>query len=246
MKKIILLVFAALFVPQIITAQVNVAIFGGSVAQFFKDKGAQKELEKSMPRYNITNFGKAGDGFCKQTKIEGGKAVLGGIPLMVSNQCGDGKKPYDVYILWCSTNDIWGNPVGKSSDYTIEDGYDENKLLTQCGGLNYCIETIQKHAPAAKILVFASLKSFGSPYSYSKTGETRYNPPRRMWNYIEGQMECANRFSVPLLNLWTDSGINELNYKQLCPDGIHPTKDGYLLLCPLFKNFIEAHSGKLK
>lgn len=243
-KQFALLVVLSLISSSASFAQIKVAIFGGSVSQFFHDRGAQAILEKSMPDYEFHNFGVSGDGFCKQTKVENGKAVLGGIPKKVSEKCQDNIAPFDVYILWCSTNDIWGNPVGKSSDYTEEDNYSEEALLTQCGGLNYCIQTIQKHAPKARILVFASLKSLGNTYGSSKTGETRYNPPRRMWDYVEGQIECAQRFSVPVLNLWTESGINNSNYKILCPDGIHPTKEGYEMLCPMFKHFIEFYTAK--
>ena len=148
------LVLSLVICPLLGTAQTRIAIFGGSVAQFFNDRGAQDVLAAMLPGAEFHNFGKAGDGLCKQTKIENGKAVIGGIPKIVSEQCAAGKAPYDIYIIWCSTNDIWGNPIGTSSDYTGDDGFDERKLTTQCGGLNYCIKTIQQHAPSAKILLF--------------------------------------------------------------------------------------------
>lgn len=229
--------------PLAATAQTRIAIFGGSVAQFFKDRGAQDVLAKMLPGAELHNFGKAGDGLCKQTKIENGKAVIGGIPKIVSEQCAANVAPYDIYIMWCSTNDIWGNPIGTSSDYTEEDGFDERKLTTQCGGLNYCIKTIQQHSPGAKILLFASLKSFTDSYGYSRTGLSKYNPPRRMCDYVDAQIECAERFSVPVLNLWAESGINEYNFKELCPDGIHPTAEAYKQMCPLFRQFLLRFIG---
>ena len=62
--------------PILYTAQTEVAVFGGPVAQYFYDKVAQKELEKTVPKYRTTNFGKAGDGFCKQKKMKTGKPFL--------------------------------------------------------------------------------------------------------------------------------------------------------------------------
>lgn len=224
-------------------AQTRVAIFGGSVAQYFNDRGAQAVLAGMMPGTEFHNFGKAGDGLCKQTEVKGGKAVVGGIPKAVAEQCAPGKEPYDIYIIWCSTNDIWGNPVGTPSDFTEEDGFDERKLATQCGGLNYCFREIQRHAPEARILLFASLKSFNDSYGYSRTGAAKYSPPRRMCDYVDAQVGCAERFSVPVLNLWAESGINEYNFKKLCPDGIHPTAEAYIGLCPLFRDFISRFTG---
>lgn len=241
MKKIFSLL-SLLWIPLYICAQTEVAIFGGSVAQFFQDKGTQAILKENMPGYRFHNFAKAGDGLCKQTQYVDGTVKIGGIPEKVKEACQPGKPHYDIYIIWCSTNDIWGNRIGVSSDYTSDDGYDISRLTTQCGGLNYCIKTITEYSPGAVILLFASMKSFGSSYGYSMTGETRYNPPRRMWDYVKAQKNCAARYSVPVLDLWTESGINELNYKLLCPDGIHPTKEGYLRLCPLFKRFISSHT----
>lgn len=243
MKRLLLVVCLGLCSVCMAGEPVRIAVFGGSVAQFFKERGAQAELEKMMGNYKFYNFGKAGDGLCKQTKIANGKAVVGGIPEKVRNVCDTSATRYDAYIIWCSTNDIWGNEIGRSSDYTEEDGFMDSHLLTQNGGLNYCIRAIQKHDSCAHILVLASLKSFKSPYGYSKTGEALYNPPRRMWDYVQGQIECAERFSLPVLNLWTESGINEYNYKKLCPDGIHPTKEGYLFFCPLLSDFIKRHVG---
>lgn len=237
MKKILL--FFACFTVVLTSAQTRVAIFGGSVAQFFNDRGGQAELAETMHGVEFHNFGRSGDGLCKQTHRESGKVVIGGIPKIVTEQCSADKEPYDIYIIWCSTNDIWGNPIGTSCDYTAEDNFDENKLLTQCGGLNYCFRTIQQHAPEAHILLFASLKSFNDSYGYSRTGNTHYDPPRRMCDYTDAQTACAERFSVPVLNLWSESGINEYNYKELCPDGIHPTAEAYKRMCPLFKSFLS-------
>ncbi len=237
MKQLLLILFC--FATSNTFAQTRIAIFGGSVAQFFKDRGGQAELALIMPEAKFFNFGKSGDGLCKQTKIENGKAIVGGIPRIIEEQCAPNKEKFDIYIIWCSTNDIWGNPIGTPDDYTEDDGFDEKNLLTQCGGLNRCIKSIQQHAPEAKILLFASLKSFNDSYGYSRTGITKYNPPRRMCDYVDAQIQCAERFSIPVLNLWAESGINEYNSKKLCPDGIHPTEEAYKGLCPLFKVFLS-------
>ena len=227
-----------LFITIQCFSQKKIAVFGGSIAEYFKKEGGQQKLEMMLSA-RITNFGKAGDGLCRQTYKSCDSIIIGGIPKMVEKYCEEGKEHYDVYIIWCSTNDIWGNPIGKSNDFTSEDGYDMNALLTQCGGLNYCIRRIREHSPYAKICIFASMKSFDSSYGYSRTGEMKYIPQRRMWDYVEKQIECANRASIPVLNLWTDSNIDEYNYKKLFVDNIHPSKEGYKYLCAIFARFLQ-------
>ena len=238
MKQMIVIMLC--FLSIVGRAQTKVAMFGGSVAQLFQMRGGQSLLE-SMTNIKIDNFAKEGDGLCRQTAVVNGKIEIGGIAKKVAEQCKPESPVYDVYIIWCSTNDIWGNEIGTSSDYTNDDNYDTNKLLTQNGGLNYCIKSIMDHAPMSRILILGSMKSFKSSYGYTKTGVRLYKPKRRMWDYVMGQIECANRFSIPVLNLWSESGINEYNYKFLCPDGIHPTAEGYKMLCSIMKNFIQKH-----
>ena len=56
------LVLSLVICPLLGTAQTRIAIFGGSVAQFFNDRGAQDVLAAMLPGAEFHNFGKAGDG----------------------------------------------------------------------------------------------------------------------------------------------------------------------------------------
>jgi hypothetical protein len=74
---------------------------------------------------------------------------------------------FDIYILWASTNDYTNHrAVGTYTDYTEFDSYDEGKLLTQAGGINYCIKKIYELNPNAIIYFFTSSKDFNDQGGY--------------------------------------------------------------------------------
>lgn len=71
---------------------------------------------------------------------------------------------------------------------------------------------------------------------------------------VNGQRDCANRFSLPFFNLWENSGINEYNcdYFMYHPDGdkfygspahgndgAHPNEIAYNMLANKISNFLK-------
>jgi len=71
----------------------------------------------------------------------------------------------DYYILWASTNDITNQrECGQYTDYTEYDSYDESKLTTQCGGINYCIKTLRDKNPNCVIMFISTMKNIGNDY----------------------------------------------------------------------------------
>lgn len=73
----------------------------------------------------ITNYGVPGAGFSSLQ----GKSL---------QQQVDEAGVFDIYILWASTNDYTNKrAIGEYTDYTEFDGYNEEKLVTQAGGINY-------------------------------------------------------------------------------------------------------------
>src|SRR5690606_3838572 len=102
----------------------------------------------------ITNYGVPGAGFSSLQ----GKSIQKQI---------DEAGVFDIYILWASTNDYTNQrDVGSYTDYTEFDGYDEEKLTSQAGGINYSIKKIYEINPQAVIYFFTSIKAFNDRGGY--------------------------------------------------------------------------------
>lgn len=204
----------------------TIAVFGGSLS-VNKESDSAKQLWADMLNARVTTYGVGGAGFSK---------LQGHTLQQQVREAG----VYDVYVLWASTNDYNNNrECGQWTDYTEFDGYDESKLDTQCGGINYCIKTLLEKNPKAEIYFFTSLRFFGKEDGYnpfsSKTNQTGSNFAR----YIEAQKECCAHYCIPVLDQFNLQGINIFNCDQYyLPDKLHMTDDGYRKIAPVQVEFL--------
>ena len=141
----------------------------------------------------------------------------------------DGAAVHDIYILWCSTNDYNGNrECGEWSDYTELDSYDESKLVTQCGGINYCIKKLLEKNPKAEIYLFTSLRFFSSEAGYNPFSESTNGTGKTFSYYVEQQKKCCEHYGIPVLDQFNFQCINIFNYTQYYKsDKLHMTEEGY-------------------
>jgi hypothetical protein len=206
----------------------RIAVFGGSLS-VNKESDAAKQIWADRLQAEVTTYGVGGAGFSLDQGCSVQKQV---------DQAGI----YDIYVLWASTNDYTNSrPCGSWQDYTALDGYDQNKLHTQCGGINYCIKTILEKSPKAKIYFFTSLRFFGqdaghNPFSTqpNKTGKT-------FAQYIQAQKDCCAYYGIPVLDQFSLQGINEFNYSQYyLPDRLHMNEDGYRAIGPVQADFLAT------
>ena len=111
----------------------TIGVFGGSFS-VISESDAAKKYWKEYLRCTVTNYGEGGAGYSSLQKGLQGHSIQDQV---------DGAGVHDIYILWASTNDFTNSrEIGTYSDYTAIDNYDDNKLVTQCGGINYCIKKI--------------------------------------------------------------------------------------------------------
>lgn len=196
----------------------TVGVFGGSVS-CFSESNIAKGLWKKFLNMKIKTYGKPGHGF---SYTQGS----------IQNQVNEAHK-HDIYILWASTNDLqFNHPIGNATDYSVYDNFDKQKRETQCGGINYCIRTLREKNPECTIYLFTSLKFF-SAYGYGyiqKIESNESNISHTLYDYIEGQIACAQSHNIQYLNQWEiqDGQITPSNYsKYYKEDGFHLTSYGY-------------------
>ncbi|MEN2282178.1 SGNH/GDSL hydrolase family protein [Algoriphagus sp. SE2] len=197
----------------------TVAVFGGSVSVIPASETAKNMWKESLGM-EITNFGVGGAGFSSLQ----GKSL---------QQQVDEAGVFDIYILWASTNDYTNNrEIGNYVDYTEFDGFDEGKLVTQAGGINYCIKKIYELNPNATIYFFTSSKAFNNRGGYDPFDQ------EGMVKYVELQKQICELHGIPYLDQFGLGGYNVYNQELYYRDPIHMNDAGYKKLGALQVSFL--------
>lgn len=210
----------------------KIAIFGGSVA--VNEYNALKDsIKKALNTEIVDNYAINGYGF---------SSLQGSIQTEVNSAISSGND-YDVFILWASSNDYTNSrEIGSYKDYTVLDSYNETKLTTQCGGINYCIKKILEHNPKAEIYFITSYKCYDKESGYNTFYCGKEN---KLYSYVSAQKQCCAYYSIPILDLWSMMGINELNRSMYYVDDVHINTDGYDKIKNLIIDMIKngAYNG---
>ncbi len=211
--------FEALELKESFNYGKSVAVFGGSVSVIPASDSAKILWEKYLGM-TITNYGVPGAGFSSLQ----GKSL---------QQQVDEAGFFDIYILWASTNDYTNKREnGFYTDYTEFDGYDEGKLITQAGGINYCIKKIYEINPQAIIYFFTSSKAFNDRGGYDPLHT------EGMVRYVEMQKMICELHGIPFLDQFTLGGYNIFNKDLYYRDPIHMNALGYKKLGELQVSFL--------
>lgn len=197
----------------------SVAVFGGSVSVIPESDSAKVLWEKHLG-LTITNYGVPGAGFSSLQ----GKSM---------QQQVDEAGVFDMYILWASTNDYTNNrEVGSYTDYTEFDNYNDEKLTTQAGGINYCIKKIYEINPNATIYFFTSSKAFNDRGAY----DSFYT--EGMVQHVDMQKMICELHGIPVLDQFLLGGYNIYNKDLYYRDPIHMNVVGYKKLGELQVAFL--------
>ena len=194
----------------------SIGVFGGSLS-VFESSNAAKEIWKRVLRIdNIKDYGVPGAGFSSEqgTSVQT-QVMSAGV--------------HDVYILWASTNDYNNNkPCGTWTDYTEYDNFDESKLNTQCGGINFAIRQLLKINSLAKIYFFLPIRFFSTKEGHDPFSSETNGTGKTFYEYIQEQIKCCEHYGIPYLDQFSKCGFNEFNYTNYyVADKLHLTRKGY-------------------
>ena len=205
----------------------RIAVFGGSLS-VNPESDVAKQLWADQLGAEVVTYGVGGAGF----SIDQGYSLQKQV---------DTAGVYDVYVLWASTNDFTNNrPCGSWSDYTAADGYDESKLHTQCGGINYCIRRLLEKNPRAEIYFFTSLRFFGTDSGHNPFSLTPNKAGKTFAEYVEAQKACCAYYGIPVLDQFNLQGINEFNVEYYYQDDLlHMKEEGYRRIAPVQAAFLS-------
>ncbi len=204
----------------------SIAVFGGSLS-VNKESDAAKQIWADLLNAEVTTYGVGGAGF----------ALTKGYSLQRQV---DSAGVFDVYVLWASTNDFTGNKeCGTWKDFTEFDGYDESRLDTQCGGINYCIQKLREKNPDAEIYFFTSLRFFRRNSGYNPFSTDFNDTGKNFAEYVQAQIDCCRFHGVPVLDQFSLQGVDVHNYEQYyLGDNLHMNEAGYRRIGPLQAAFL--------
>ncbi len=128
----------------------------------------------------------------------------------------------DVYLLFGGVNDFSRNvPLGQMGSTDPHEFY---------GALDVLVRGLVAKSPEARLVVMTPCKTSGIaakdiPGSFEENHLGLTQLP-----YVEAVREVADRYSVPVIDLYASSGISPYlpeHRQRYMPDGLHYSPDGY-------------------
>jgi len=210
----------------------TVGVFGGSLSSNIESKAAKVYWQKYLG-LKVKTYGMQGHGF---------SSLQGSIQKQVNLA-----SPKDIYILWCSTNDYTTNrEIGSPKDFTAADNYNKSKLVTQCGGINYCIRKLRQINPQCTIYMFGSLKFFSSSDGYDESSELTNKLGYKYVEYIQKQKEIAELQGIKYFDQWDIPVVTYDNFPLFYKDDkVHMSFTGYANIAPYQLLFLATEDTNI-
>lgn len=179
-------------------------------------KGYQTLMNEEIGFSSVKNFGISGASMAKPLDY----------PKHGSLSIDDGKKDYssaNLVTIFAGTNDFRLNlKLGRIGNISNKDF----NINTFYGAYRYLIEDIQKQNPTAKIYLFTPIQRNNAGY------DTKYRniAGHTLIDYVNAVKNIGKLYNLPVIDLYSASGINEDNLKSYTVDGLHPNNSGYQLI----------------
>lgn len=98
-------------------------------------------------------------------------------------------------------------------------------FILRCYGLN----------PSAQIILFTQLQRDNSGFTSISVNSLG----NKLTDYVAAIRAVAEYESIPVADIWAESGINMKNITQYTSDGLHPNNEGYKRLTPVIAKKID-------
>ena len=141
----------------------------------------------------------------------------------------------DTTIIFGGTNDFAQNlPIGE---------IDDTDEKTFCGALNNVIKNIYTSKPNAKILMITPSwrARINDANVYVDVEKNANSKGLYLRDYVEAVINIAQKYHLPVLDLYHTFNVNELNYKRWLADGLHPNNYGHDKLSSIIAKFLARN-----
>jgi len=220
----------------------SIVVCGDSVSQ-----NAPSEIGKERLRNeygcNVETYGVGGSGWAINSYLSGTYTNNVSGVYQIEELVKPTSDVFDIYCLSATVNDpiTHQKAIGSLTDCVpyLKIGSDPDltdpNLDTMLGGLNFSIQRIYEKNPNARIVIATMNKVFLTNTSSGYSLEAGYDPNDTSTNshgstyyeYVEAVRSLGNRWGIPIVDIYGESGINELNKSENMFDSYHPKEAGY-------------------
>jgi len=138
----------------------------------------------------------------------------------------------DMITILAGTNDFKLNvPLGEISKKG-DKNFDETTFY---GSYTKLLDYILKQNQWIKIYLFTPLQRDNGGYDINKINSAGF----KLIDYVNAVKKIGELYNLPVLDLYSVSGIDLSNIKQYTRDGLHPNDLGYKLISKPIFDFIE-------
>jgi lysophospholipase L1-like esterase len=137
---------------------------------------------------------------------------------------------YDTVILSFGRNDSrTGVALGELKPLSQSASIDPTTFY---GAYQSIINTLLTKNPKLRIILWTMTQTNAGGYGTESTN----NKGLKQIDYVNAVKNIANLYSANVVDMYNDSGINELNLQQYTFEGVHLTNDGYAFTSQYYKN----------
>ena len=148
----------------------------------------------------------------------------------------EGKLPEaaDIIIVWHGSNDwYWGVPLGRQGD---------REPFTFYGAISYVIDTLRREFPKAMIVWVTPIYRMEKPDGGENAGDAFVTPNktgRTLLDYAAAIERASLLHGFPVIDMRRLCGIHAHNAVYYLEDGVHPNKNGYVLIHSILESEIR-------
>ena len=181
--------------------------------------------------YTIVNLGNSGSGWANLGTPEtpdDPSSANNAKTIIDNNSFSDA----DIITLAFGIND-W---KGAAQNITLGDMTSQSGDGTAIGNMKYCIEKLSEKIPTAQIIillpmngnrVFSGMDSDAITLANNWYFGYQYRNSQTLNDYRSAIKTCADYYNVKVIDLEEVCPINRMNIRDVCGDGVHPTKAFY-------------------
>jgi len=170
-------------------------------------RGYQTLVQEALGFSEIFNEAVPGDTMAER---DGSKGSIVKTGLMQDYSAG-------LTTILAGTNDFkLGTPIGRIES----DRFDTS---TFCGAYQTLIEHILKENPEQRIFLMTPLQRDKDGHTIDSVNRSGH----RLIDYVEAVRSVGERYSIPVIDLFRESGLTKLNLERYTWDGLHPNDTGY-------------------